>query len=226
MINGCLLTGACAGCPSPRPRSRRASPRRRASRTSRADRRESACRRRCSTMRPSSTTMTRRPRKANQPDRAAAAAVRHQRAGRGGGTGRPAVNPDALEPRPDQRGRCRRSGIGQRQPRADGNRRPPATRRSSHDPRSQHAARRRARWPRGLRPCRARRCRCEASFRLGDAGVLCTAQIKPTDPRLTGIFDRSYQLTCRDAAAPVGSVLALRRASIWRASRARCRSGR
>ncbi|MFL6779796.1 MAG: CHAT domain-containing protein [Sphingomicrobium sp.] len=50
------------------------------------------------------------------------------------------------------------------------------------------------------------------SFRLGDAGVLCTAQIKPTDPRLTAIFDRSYQLTCRDAAAPIGSVLAVRRA--------------
>ena len=50
-----------------------------------------------------------------------------------------------------------------------------------------------------------------SSFRLGDAGVLCTAQIKPTDPRLTGMFERSYQLTCRDAAAPVGSVLALRR---------------
>jgi CHAT domain-containing protein len=49
------------------------------------------------------------------------------------------------------------------------------------------------------------------SFRLGDAGVLCTAQVKPTDPRLTGIFDRSYQLTCRDAAAPIGSVLAVRR---------------
>ena len=50
------------------------------------------------------------------------------------------------------------------------------------------------------------------SFRLGDAGVLCTAQVRPTDPRLTGMFDRSYQLTCRDAAAPVGSVMALRRA--------------
>jgi CHAT domain-containing protein len=49
------------------------------------------------------------------------------------------------------------------------------------------------------------------SFRLGDAGVLCTAQIKPTDPRLTGMFERSYQLTCRDAAAPVGSVIAVRR---------------
>jgi CHAT domain-containing protein len=50
-----------------------------------------------------------------------------------------------------------------------------------------------------------------SSFRLGDAGVLCTAQVKPTDPRLQGIFDRAYQLTCRDAAAPVGSVLAVRR---------------
>ena len=50
-----------------------------------------------------------------------------------------------------------------------------------------------------------------SSFRLGDAGVLCTAQIKPTDPRLVGIFDRGYQLTCRDAAAPIGSVLAVRR---------------
>ena len=48
------------------------------------------------------------------------------------------------------------------------------------------------------------------SFRLGDAGVLCTAQIKPTDKRLIGLFDRAYLLTCRDAAAPVGSALALR----------------
>jgi len=51
----------------------------------------------------------------------------------------------------------------------------------------------------------------KSSFRLGDAGVLCTAQIRPTDPRLTGMFDRAYQLTCRDAAGPVGSVLAVRR---------------
>ena len=48
-------------------------------------------------------------------------------------------------------------------------------------------------------------------FRLGDAGVLCTAQVKPTDPRLSGLFDRSYQLTCRDAAGVVGSLLAVRR---------------
>jgi CHAT domain-containing protein len=49
------------------------------------------------------------------------------------------------------------------------------------------------------------------SFRLGDAGVLCTAQVRPTDARLSGIFDRSYLLTCRDAAGPIGSVLAVRR---------------
>lgn len=49
------------------------------------------------------------------------------------------------------------------------------------------------------------------SFRVGDAGVLCTAQVRPTDQRLSGLFDRSYLLTCRDAAAPIGSVLAVRR---------------
>jgi CHAT domain-containing protein len=51
----------------------------------------------------------------------------------------------------------------------------------------------------------------KSSFRLGDAGVLCTAQVRPTDTRLSGVFDRSYLLTCRDAAAPIGSVLAVRR---------------
>ncbi len=49
------------------------------------------------------------------------------------------------------------------------------------------------------------------SFRLGDAGVTCTAQSKATDVRLTGIFDRAYVLTCRDASSAVGSVLAVRR---------------
>ena len=51
-----------------------------------------------------------------------------------------------------------------------------------------------------------------SSFRLGDAGVLCTAQSKPTDARLAGMFDRAYLLTCRDAASSVGSLLAVRRA--------------
>jgi CHAT domain-containing protein len=52
----------------------------------------------------------------------------------------------------------------------------------------------------------------KSSFRLGDSGVLCTAQVRPSDPRLSGMFDRGYQLTCRDAAGPIGSLLALRRA--------------
>ena len=50
------------------------------------------------------------------------------------------------------------------------------------------------------------------SFRLGDAGVMCTAQTRATDPRLTGIFDRGYMLTCRDASSAVGSLIAVRRA--------------
>ena len=49
------------------------------------------------------------------------------------------------------------------------------------------------------------------SFRLGDAGVMCTAQSRATDTRLTGIFDRAYVLTCRDASSAVGSLLAVRR---------------
>ncbi len=49
------------------------------------------------------------------------------------------------------------------------------------------------------------------SFRLGDAGVLCTAQAKPTDDRLKAMFDRAYLITCRDATSPVGSLLAVRR---------------
>lgn len=48
------------------------------------------------------------------------------------------------------------------------------------------------------------------SFRIGDAGVLCTAQYAPADTRLKGIFDRSYQLVCRDAASAVGSLFAVR----------------
>jgi len=48
-------------------------------------------------------------------------------------------------------------------------------------------------------------------FRLGDAGVLCTAQVRPADRRLTGVFDRAYILTCRDAASAVGSLIAVRR---------------
>ena len=49
------------------------------------------------------------------------------------------------------------------------------------------------------------------SFRLGDSGVQCTAQVRPTDQRLAGLFDRAYLLTCRDAAGAVGSLIAVRR---------------
>lgn len=48
------------------------------------------------------------------------------------------------------------------------------------------------------------------SFRVGTSGVVCTAQYRPADPRLVGMFERAYQVTCRDSAAPVASLLALR----------------
>jgi hypothetical protein len=47
------------------------------------------------------------------------------------------------------------------------------------------------------------------SFRLGTAG-LCTAQIATGDRALTGLFDTGYAILCRDAAAPVGRLYALR----------------
>lgn len=48
------------------------------------------------------------------------------------------------------------------------------------------------------------------SFRIGTAGVLCTAQSQAADPALKGLFDRGYRIICRDAAAPVGALYALR----------------
>ena len=48
------------------------------------------------------------------------------------------------------------------------------------------------------------------SFRIGTAGVLCTAQSQAGDPALKGLFDRGYRIICRDAAAPVGNIYALR----------------
>ncbi|MEA3062753.1 MAG: hypothetical protein QOJ94_2534 [Sphingomonadales bacterium] len=47
------------------------------------------------------------------------------------------------------------------------------------------------------------------SFRLGTSG-LCTAQVATNDPALTGLFDTGYAILCRDAAAPVGRLYALR----------------
>ena len=51
------------------------------------------------------------------------------------------------------------------------------------------------------------------SFRIGNAGVLCTAQSTVADPALKGLFDRGYRVVCRDAAAPVGTLLAVRSAA-------------
>ena len=48
------------------------------------------------------------------------------------------------------------------------------------------------------------------SFRVGSGGVLCTAQSRIADPMLVSMFDRGYRITCRDAAAPVGKLFALR----------------
>ena len=48
------------------------------------------------------------------------------------------------------------------------------------------------------------------SFRIGTAGVLCTAQSQAAAPALRGLFDRGYRIICRDAAAPVGNLYALR----------------
>lgn len=50
----------------------------------------------------------------------------------------------------------------------------------------------------------------QTSFRVGDAGVRCTAQNAPAENRLKGMFDRAYRLTCRDAAGDVGKLLVLR----------------
>lgn len=47
-------------------------------------------------------------------------------------------------------------------------------------------------------------------FRIGSRGVLCSAQSDSLDPAATGMFDRAYGIVCRDAAAEVGSLYAIR----------------
>ena len=49
------------------------------------------------------------------------------------------------------------------------------------------------------------------SFRIGSSGVLCTAQNRAVSPNLVNMFDRGYRIVCRDAAAPVGRLFALRK---------------
>jgi CHAT domain-containing protein len=49
------------------------------------------------------------------------------------------------------------------------------------------------------------------SFRLGSGGsAICSAESASTDPALKDMFDRGYAIVCRDAAAPVGRLYALR----------------
>jgi tetratricopeptide (TPR) repeat protein len=48
------------------------------------------------------------------------------------------------------------------------------------------------------------------SFRVGDKGVLCTAQSRSADARFATMFDRAYDVVCRDAAAPVGRIFMLK----------------
>ena len=50
-----------------------------------------------------------------------------------------------------------------------------------------------------------------SSFRVGNGGVICSAQTVLIDPRLGGMFDRAYRLSCRDATAAVGNLIAVRR---------------
>ncbi|HET9640743.1 MAG TPA: CHAT domain-containing tetratricopeptide repeat protein [Allosphingosinicella sp.] len=69
------------------------------------------------------------------------------------------------------------------------------------------------------------------SFRLGSGGsVLCSAESSSSDPALKDMFDRGYAIVCRDAAAPVGRLYALRarsgdpgeRLAALRQSKAQC----
>lgn len=51
----------------------------------------------------------------------------------------------------------------------------------------------------------------QSSFRIGSGGsVLCTAESTDRDPALSDMFDRGYAVVCRDAAAPIGHLYALR----------------
>jgi CHAT domain-containing protein len=62
-------------------------------------------------------------------------------------------------------------------------------------------------------PAQAESLALADSFRIGNAGVLCTAQVQVADPATRGLFDRAYRIVCRDAAQPVGALYALRGAA-------------
>lgn len=81
-------------------------------------------------------------------------------------------------------------------------------------------------------PAAEPRISLQDSFRLGSGGsVVCSAQSSSRDPALKDMFDRSYAIVCRDAAAPVGKLHALRirgedpaeRLALHRKGKADCR---
>ena len=47
------------------------------------------------------------------------------------------------------------------------------------------------------------------SFRIGNRGVVCTAERRGEDSHYVSMFDRAYEIVCRDAAEPVGQLYAL-----------------
>jgi tetratricopeptide (TPR) repeat protein len=49
-----------------------------------------------------------------------------------------------------------------------------------------------------------------SNFRIGSGGVTCNAQGANLDPLLVTMFDRAYTVVCRDAAAAVGRLYALK----------------
>jgi CHAT domain-containing protein len=70
------------------------------------------------------------------------------------------------------------------------------------------------------------------SFRIGSgAATLCTAQSQLRDAAFADMFDRGYQVVCRDAAVPVGQLYVLRgrdpaaRLSALRGERVTCQPG-
>ncbi len=48
------------------------------------------------------------------------------------------------------------------------------------------------------------------SFRIGNVGVLCSAQLRSEDAYYQTMFDRGYDVVCRDAASPVAKLYVLR----------------
>ncbi|THD38041.1 MAG: CHAT domain-containing protein [Sphingomonas sp.] len=60
------------------------------------------------------------------------------------------------------------------------------------------------------RPQSAVRPSMADNFALGSGEALCRVGATTADPVASGLFDRSYAIVCRDAAAPVGHLYALR----------------